>query len=193
MKRTRSNCTRQPPQHTPRQPGRAAIMSNPSLNQAATTHGVGTMFTWRVARTLHDAPGRVGERSLPCALLQSMEPIRRQLLPSLLSPARPSHVDAIDRRRGAEAEVDAQIVLRQVTAAAADFLILLDAAGDDVNPGADGIAIRRRPDQFQIDVMMDGVGTRHVEIRPIVDVGNGHVDAAVVVDVAERRAAPGLR
>ena len=116
-----------------------------------------------------------------------------RLLPVFFASVRPAHVEAIDDRRPVEPEMDAQIVLRQVTAAAANFLPLLGPAGDEVDARADRVAIRRGADQLQVDPVMRGIAGEAVQVGTIVDVGDRDVDLPVVVDVAERGAAGGLR
>src|SRR4051794_16320519 len=80
-------------------------------------------------------------RCAPGSFLQRVKAVSFQVRPALLQPVRPANIDAIDSRRRSESEVHAEIVLRQVTAAAAHLLPLLDGVRDDVDAGADGVAV----------------------------------------------------
>src|SRR4051812_10249299 len=84
--------------------------------------------------------------SLARAFAQRVQLAGRESVPVLLASIRPADVETVDDGRAGQAEMDAQIVLRQVTAAAAHFLPLLRARRRDVDARADRAAIRRGAD-----------------------------------------------
>src|SRR5438094_6326650 len=151
------------------------------------------------AHTTRAAAPRVRRRLLArslntsAAFLQRVQAIDGKVFPALFKAVRPSYVDPIDAGAGGESEVHTQIVLRQVAAAAADLLPLLDPAGQRPHARADRIAIRLHADELQREPVMRGIALEAEQVRRVVDVRDGDVDLPVVVDIAERRAAPGLR
>ena len=60
------------------------------------------------------------------------------------------------------------------------------AAGDDLDPGPDGVAVAARPDQLEADPVIAGRGVVAEQGGRAVLVVDDDVDVAVVVEVAER-------
>src|SRR5712692_3243098 len=90
---------------------------------------------------------------------------------------------------GAKAEVEAQIVLREVTSTAADFAELLYARGANGHARADRSAIAFGADQLEEDAVI-AVGVHVFQERGrLVHVQKEDVDVAGVEDVAEGSAA----
>src|SRR5262245_25955109 len=85
-------------------------------------------------------PGR-SRRDTAASLFERVELVAVEVVPAFLEAVRPAHVDAIDARGGSQAEVHAEIVLRQVAAAAADLLPLLRVAGHRAHARADRVAV----------------------------------------------------
>src|SRR6267378_4661792 len=67
---------------------------------------------------------------------------------------RPANFDGFHFFGGAKAEVEAQIVLREVTSSAADFAKLLYARGANGYAGADGGAVALCADELEEDAMI---------------------------------------
>src|SRR3954470_17091352 len=88
---------------------------------------------------------------MTAALFQRVKTIDVQSIPGLFASIRPAHVDAVHARGQRQPEVHAEVVLREVAAAAANFLPLLDAARDAAHSCADRVAIGRDTGQLQRD------------------------------------------
>src|ERR1051326_4069465 len=95
-----------------------------------------------------------GSPSASLPLDERVQPIRTQTRPVFFAAVRPSDVETIDHRRCAETEVHAKVILRQITAAAANLLPLLDSGGDDVDPRADRVTIRLRAHEFELEPVL---------------------------------------
>src|SRR6267378_1337922 len=121
-----------------------------------------------------------------------MKGVDRQTFPALLEAVGPPNVDALDAGGVAEAEMDTEVVLREITAAAAHLLRLNDAARRASHTGADRVAIRFGTDERQRRPVMGGRAGHTEQIRQIVHVRDRHVHVTVVVEVGERRAASRL-
>jgi hypothetical protein len=117
----------------------------------------------------------------------------RDVAPCFLERRSASALEPIDARRRAESHVHAQVVLRQVAAAATHLVHLCRAAGRDAHARPDRAAVRRGADQLQQQPPVLGRRAGQEQIGRVVHVADHDVDGAVVVDVAERRSAAGLR
>src|SRR5882762_868560 len=111
--------------------------------------------------------------------------------------AGPADFEELDAFGFADAEVDAEIVLRKVAAAAADFVnlwmqALLDGKMSDAfDARADAAAIGFCADGFNFDPIVAGARVAAKELRVIVDGVDDDVEIAVVVEIAEGAAARG--
>src|SRR4051812_12054408 len=130
---------------------------------------------------------------MTAALFQRVKTINVKSVPGLFASIGPAHVNAVHARGERQPEVHAEVVLREIAAAAANLLPLLDAARDAAHSCADRVAIGRDAGQLQRDPVVTRTALAAEEVRPIVDVRDRHIDLAVVVEIAERRAAPRLR
>ena len=102
---------------------------------------------------------------------------------------RPADFYGVDFGGFAEAEMEAEIVLGEVAAAAADFGDLADAGGMDGDASADGGTIAFCADQFEEDAVIGIVVLVEKERGRFADVDEDDVDVAGVEDVAESSAA----
>ncbi len=105
--------------------------------------------------------------------------------------AGPADFEELDGFGFADAEVDAQIVLGKIPAAAADFVDLgmetffAGEMGDAFDASADAAAIGFCADGFYFDPIVAGAGVAAKELRVIVDGVDDDVKIAVVVEIAE--------
>src|SRR5262245_29653398 len=119
--------------------------------------------------------------------------LHRHVAPHFLVAVRPADLHTTDPRRLPETCFDAKIILRVVAAAAAHLAHQRRRADDDADAGADGGAVRGGADELELGPRRRWARVETVEIRRFVYVVDRNVDVAVVVDVAERGAAPGVR
>src|SRR5215510_12808995 len=96
----------------------------------------------------------------------------------------------VDRRRGAEAEMQPPIGMRDVAGARVNFVDLRQGAGLEFDARSDGVAIRFRPLQLQT-YPMSGLRSAVVakQRRRAVNFIDHHVDVPVFVVITERGAA----
>ena len=83
----------------------------------------------------------------------------------------------------------AEIVLREVAAAAVHFVELLYAGGVNGDAGADGGAIAFCADEFEEDAVLGGAIGVEEDGRRFADVEDDDVDISVVEEIAESGAA----
>src|SRR5205814_8691224 len=83
------------------------------------------------------------------SLRQGHDVINLDALPLLLEPIRPADVHALDLRGLSQAEMHAQIVLRKIAAAAADFLELHSAATEEPDACANCASVRSRAHELE--------------------------------------------
>src|SRR6266481_711935 len=111
--------------------------------------------------------------------------------------AGPADFQELDGFGFADAEVDAQIVLGKIAAAATDFVDLgmktffAGEMGDAFDARADAAAIGFCADGFYFDPIVAGAGVAAQKLRVIVDGVDDDVKIAVVVEIAEGAAARG--
>src|SRR5215475_674406 len=91
-----------------------------------------------------------------------------------------------------ESEMRPQITLREVTAAASDFIHLSTPfSGRAVYPRADAGAIRLHPDRLYLEpVILRGLVATQ-ELRQVVNAIHENIYVAIIVEIAEGAAAPG--
>lgn len=89
--------------------------------------------------------------------------------------------------------MEAEIVLREIASATADFGDLADATGVDGDAGTDGGAIAFCADKFEEDAVIARIVLVEKESRRLADVDQDDVDVAPVEDVAESGAAAGFQ
>src|SRR5262245_43112918 len=94
--------------------------------------------------------------------------------------------------RLAESEMRSQIALREVAAAAPDFVHLAAPFScRAVNPRSDTRAIRLHPNGLHLEpVILRGLVAAQ-ELRNIINAVHEHINVAVVVEIAEGATAPG--
>src|SRR3954470_12735944 len=167
----------------------ASISDRASVRAVVT--GAGCAYSGAANNRTSSASVAIRPR-MTAALFQRVKTIGVQSIPRLFASIRPAHVDAVHARGERQPEVHAELVLREIAAAAANLLPLLDAAGDAPHPCADRIAIRRDAGELQGDPVVARVALTAEEIGPIVDVRDRHIDLTVVVEITKGRAAPCL-
>src|SRR5262249_11648801 len=86
-----------------------------------------------------------------CALFDDHVTVGRNTAQPVNGTAGPSYRNSAHARDGAETEVKAQITLREVTAAAADFVDLPQATDLHLYAGADAVTIRFRSHELDTD------------------------------------------
>lgn len=92
-----------------------------------------------------------------------------------------------------QSEVDAQIVLGNIAAAAANLVNLTLVAGPNLDSGADPIAIGFDADRLNFDPMVPVSTVVSQQVRWPVHVIDDDIDVAVVVVIGEGHAAAGAR
>src|SRR6185503_16915051 len=118
-------------------------------------------------------------RSPPFSLRERHDAVRRDAVPLLLVAVRPADLDAHDPRVATQPEVHAQVVLREVAAAAADLVHEREIPGDDADPGADRAPVRRRARELHREPVMVRPALGPEDVRAGVDVVDDDVDVAV--------------
>src|SRR5882762_8375462 len=106
----------------------------------------------------------------PRALHNRINTVGGHVLERLDRAGRPANLDGFHFFRRAEAKVEAQIVLREITSSAVDFIELLDACCANRYARADRRAIALRADEFEehameaagIHVLQEGRRLAHV-------------------------------
>src|SRR6266581_7989179 len=92
----------------------------------------------------------------------------------------PENFHAVDPGGSTQSEMQTQIVLREVTAAAVNFVRLRHAAGNHLDPRADSEAVALRAGQFETDPMPACNAMVFQNHGSAVDVANDDVHVAVV-------------
>src|SRR5258706_9389585 len=85
------------------------------------------------------------------ALFDDNVAVRRNAAQPVHCAAGPSYRNSAHARGGAQAEMQTQVALREITASAADFVDLARAAGFHLHARADAISIRSGPDYRAAD------------------------------------------
>ena len=127
------------------------------------------------------------------AFCQYMYAIGLQPGPGLLEAIRPTHDNAVDGVRASQPEMEAQVVLRIVAAAAADFLTLLAVGRDEAHQRTDCAPVGLGADKLQRHPVPLAGLIEAEQIRCVVQIVDDDVDVAVVVEVGKRGPPAGLR
>src|SRR6266581_4930631 len=105
----------------------------------------------------------------------------------------PANLDRFHLRGGAQAEVQTQIVLREVACATADFAELFNTRGTNRYTGADCSAVALRADELEEDAMIAAGVFIFEKRRRLAHVQEKDVNVAGVEDVAESSAPAGMK
>src|SRR5260370_7100283 len=108
-------------------------------------------------------------------------------------PARPANFDRFHFLGRAQAEVQTQIVLREVACAATDFAELFNTCGTNRYAGADCSAVALRADELEEDAMIAAGVFILEERRRLAHVQEKDVNVAGVEDVTESSAAARMK
>src|SRR3954451_8522255 len=165
----------------------ASISDRASVRAVVT--GAGCAYSGAASNRTSSASVAIRPR-MTAALFQRVKTIDVHSIPRLFASIRPAHVDAVHARGERQPEVHAEIVLREIAAAAANLLPLLDAAGDAPHPRTDRVAIGRDAGELQRDPVVARVALTAEEMGQNVHVRDGHIDLEVVVGILKGRAAP---
>src|SRR5271165_1464118 len=101
----------------------------------------------------------------------------------------PANFDAVDFLRCANAKVHAQVVLRQIAAAAVNLFGLGHAPGDNFNARVERQAIALGPGQFKTNPVVSWNAVIAQNHRGAIDIADDHVHVAVIKEVAYGEAA----
>src|SRR5947209_2780021 len=99
--------------------------------------------------------------------------------------ARPADFYQVNLGALLKAEVQPQVALRDVAAAAPNLVRLREIAGDDFNTRADAVAIAPHADGLNQDGVVRVAAVVAQQLRRAVEVADDYVNVAVVVYVAE--------
>ena len=121
---------------------------------------------------------------------ESVAGVRGEAMMTLAAARGPGNLDAINFAAGSQAKMKTGVARREIAASAEPRGDLSPARDSDSNSRSDGIPVRGGPFEPERDEMVLGLG-------PIVEQGERNVlgdeqqiDAAVVVQVADRESAP---
>src|SRR5215472_13989578 len=104
-----------------------------------------------------------------------MDSVRWQSRQFVHLPAGPVDLD-ISLLPFGQAEVDTQVVLRDVAAATANFIQLLALAGYAVHARADGRAVGFGADAFDLDPIVPGSAIAAQQLRHVIDAVDRHIE-----------------
>lgn len=107
---------------------------------------------------------------------------------ALATAVGPADLDGIDRRGLAEPEGDREFGLGEITPSRHDLAGLGDAAGSELNPGSDGVAIGGRAAELESGPAMAGGLVVAQEERGSVGLNQEGVEIAVSIDIGIGRA-----
>src|SRR5260370_25730021 len=125
------------------------------------------------------------------AFVHVNELIGLHVLPRIDLPAGPANLQRLDLIRFPQAEVNAQVVLRDIAAAATDFIDLLvglwliGRMRNAAQARADAAAIGFRADRAHLDPVEPMRGIAAQQLRIIVHRVHHHIDVAVIVEITE--------
>src|SRR3954469_2866420 len=142
----------------------ASISERASVRAVVT--GAGCAYSGAANKRTSSASVAIRPR-MTATLFQRVKTIDVQSIPGLFASIRPAHVDAVHARGERQPEMHAEVVLREIAAAAANLLPLLDAGGDAPHACADRIAIGRDAGELQRDPVVARVAFTAEEIRTI--------------------------
>src|ERR1700675_745836 len=133
----------------------------------------------------------------PFAFFHNIESVRRKVLQDLGAAGRPANLNPIDFVGGAQSKVHPQIILREVAAAAANFINLRERACNHSHLRTQSESVAARADQLNRDPVV-GTGPFIVENHIMenhgrtVDIFDHDIDSAIVVEIPKRRTPAGL-
>src|SRR5579863_8235346 len=123
------------------------------------------------------------------ALFHSDDPVGRNVLQAVHPAARPAKRDFVHRRAAAKTEVGAKIVLRNVTAAAANLVRLPLGAGADLDPRPDPVTVGLAAHGSDLNPVLAVSAVVAQQVSRTVHVVDGDVNVSVVIVVGEGGAA----
>src|SRR4029077_5868260 len=126
------------------------------------------------------------------SFLNQVEPVGFHIVEDLLLPVRPFDLDGFGQSRFGESKIGSKIALREIAAAARNFPDLREAARLDANPGPHGVTIALGSYPFEVEEMVPGAAAIVQQQRRVVVVAYNQVYQAVVVEVSEGHAPPGV-
>ena len=135
---------------------------------------------WREGFCVADAGG----------FYDGVDGVSRYILKAFDFAAGPADFYRLDFCGFAEAEVEAQIVLRKIAVAAADFCHLAHASGADGHAGADSGAIALCANHFEQHAVVAIVVFVEQESGWFADIDQNHVNVPRIKNVAEGRPTP---
>src|SRR5579859_3543388 len=127
------------------------------------------------------------------SFFQPVNAIRRQIRYRFGFPRRPENFDTVQPIARSQSEMDSQIVLRKIASTAANLIHLNEVSGNGFDAGVESQTIALRSREFEFDPVVlvpTDVAKNHGFAVQIFD---DHVDATVVEEIAESRAAAHLR
>src|ERR1041385_9030846 len=125
----------------------------------------------------------------PLPLFDREDPVCTDIRNFVHVLAGPMDFDQINLRSLLESEMQPQIVLRKVTAAAVDFANLGEIAGNDFDSRTDAIAIAFHSDRLDQNRIAGIAAIVSQHLRRSVKIIDHDVDVAIVIDVPKRGAA----
>src|SRR5580658_489729 len=119
--------------------------------------------------------------------------VRCQIFERLCFPRWPTDFHVVDVIVGSEAEVKAQVVLREIARAAAHLVRLNQISGSDLDSGANREAVAFCPSELEGNpVVTSGANITENHGRAI-EILNHDVDRSIVEEIAKRSATADLR
>src|ERR1035438_5607038 len=97
--------------------------------------------------------------------------------------------DTLDFFSVAKSKVDAQIVLREITPSAVNFIGLGHSSGDDCDSGVEGQSIACGSVEFEAHPVATGDAAIAKNHRSPVNIGHDYIHIAVVEKIADRQTA----
>src|SRR5579863_9347103 len=126
------------------------------------------------------------------SFLYRVEPVGGKVVYDFSFAGGPKDFYAIKVVVRSQAEVDAQVVLRQIAAPAADLIDLNQVSGEGLEAGIQRQTIAFGSRQFKFDPVVMVAALVAKDERLAINIFNDDVDAAVVEQIAEGRAAADL-
>src|SRR5580704_8336975 len=120
------------------------------------------------------------DRNNALAFFHRIEMVGGQVSQSFYLSRRPKDFDFVDAFPAPEAEVNAEIVLRKVTASAEDLTRLNEISRRNSHPRVQGQRVALYPLQFKADPMIRRTALRLENHRAAFEIFDNDVDAAVV-------------
>src|ERR1700674_3350066 len=126
------------------------------------------------------------------AFFHNIETVRRKVLQDLSAAGRPANLNPIDFVRGPQSKMHPQVILREIAAAAANFINLRERACNHSHLRTQTESVAARADQLNCDPVV-GTGPFIVENHGrTIDVFDHNIDSAIVIEIPKSRAPAGL-